>query len=255
MPILRDRQKGMIWGQFIGDAAALGTHWIYDLKELDKRHPKGVQGFETPLPTDYHAGKRSGQLTHYGVAALELLRSMSACQGFSHENYGARFVEAFASPDYHGYIDRTARDTITNYHEFLEDFHPDLPYTFQDGSNNDEIGCATHLAPVLAVYWEDEDLFDVVEAATKVTQNNEYAVAYMIFHARIVHKILQGDSLDEIFQSETLPAPHDTPIDTHIRQKISRPSISSPYLPPKPPCSSGRLVPCPKASRHPYKVL
>ena len=31
---IEDRLRGAVWGQFVGDAAALGTHWIYDLEEL-----------------------------------------------------------------------------------------------------------------------------------------------------------------------------------------------------------------------------
>ena len=28
---VEDRLRGAIWVQFVGHAAALGTHWIYDL--------------------------------------------------------------------------------------------------------------------------------------------------------------------------------------------------------------------------------
>ena len=33
-------------GQFVGDAAALGTHWIYNLTELQRLYPSGIGGFE-----------------------------------------------------------------------------------------------------------------------------------------------------------------------------------------------------------------
>jgi ADP-ribosylglycohydrolase len=219
---LKDRQTGMIWGQLIGDAAALGTHWIYDLKDLQEKYPHGVQGFEPSPPGHYHAGKKPGELTHYGVAALEMLRSLVRCSRFSATDFGTRFVNVFASPDYHGYIDQTIRETIRNYHDFLEDVHPDLPYEFQYGSNNDDISCATRLAPVLAMYWDDGELYDTVERATKVTQNNEWAITYMDFHARIVRRLLKGDSLNAAFEKETHSLPHDTPITAHIRQKISQ---------------------------------
>jgi len=49
-----DRLRGAVWGQFIGDAAALGTHWIYDLDELRSKFPRGVTGFETPIEGHYH---------------------------------------------------------------------------------------------------------------------------------------------------------------------------------------------------------
>ena len=31
---LQDRFKGALWGQFVGDAAALGAHWYYNVAEL-----------------------------------------------------------------------------------------------------------------------------------------------------------------------------------------------------------------------------
>jgi hypothetical protein len=34
-----DRLRGTVWGQFVGDAAALGTHWIYGLAELQPLYP------------------------------------------------------------------------------------------------------------------------------------------------------------------------------------------------------------------------
>ena len=43
-----DRLRGMIWGQLVGDAAALGSHWIYNLSELKVAYPNGIHGFEIP---------------------------------------------------------------------------------------------------------------------------------------------------------------------------------------------------------------
>ena len=96
---IQDRMRGAIWGQFVGDAAALGTHWIYDLQELKKRYPE-IRGFEVPHKTHYHTGKESGDFTHYGEAALEQLRSVADSQGFSAVDFGTRFIEKFAAPHY-----------------------------------------------------------------------------------------------------------------------------------------------------------
>ena len=68
----RDRVEGMIWGQFLGDAMCLGTHWIYNLEDLKTFYPD-LKGFEQPRAGHYHAGKKPGELTQYGEAALVLL--------------------------------------------------------------------------------------------------------------------------------------------------------------------------------------
>ncbi len=57
---IRDRLSGAIWGQFAGDAAPLGIHWIYNLTELQRLYPSGVNGFEAPKEGHYHFGKKPG---------------------------------------------------------------------------------------------------------------------------------------------------------------------------------------------------
>ena len=55
----------------------MGTHWIYDLDELKRTFPGGIQGFEMPAAGHYHAGKVAGDPTHYGDAALLQLQSVA----------------------------------------------------------------------------------------------------------------------------------------------------------------------------------
>jgi hypothetical protein len=38
-PSLTDRLSGMVWGSLAGDAACLGSHWVYGLKELARLFP------------------------------------------------------------------------------------------------------------------------------------------------------------------------------------------------------------------------
>ena len=106
-----DRVRGAIWGQLVGDAYCLGTHWIYDLDELKRTFPGGVQGFETPAASHYHAGKVAGDSTHYGDAALLLLQSVAERGQVEATNFGRRFVARFGSPGYRGYLDHSMKDT------------------------------------------------------------------------------------------------------------------------------------------------
>ena len=72
-PTLEDRLRGAIWGQLVGDAFCLGSHWIYNLTELENAFPGGVHGFETPREGHYHFGKQPGDQTLYGDGALVML--------------------------------------------------------------------------------------------------------------------------------------------------------------------------------------
>lgn len=218
---LDERIQGSIWGQFVGDAASLATHFL-EAKELEKRFPKGVQGFEAPNSGHIYAKKKSGESTLYGDAALVMLKSIEIQKGFSARTFGTLFLETFASPSYPCALDETTRETIENYHISLEDSHPDMGFEFQGGANNTDLDTATRLAPLIAVYWEAPNLLAIVDKATRVTQNNEITVAYMRSYARILQNLLEGQDLEKTIRKETQHQPDDTPLDHHVREKISQ---------------------------------
>src|SRR5580700_1483559 len=122
---VQDRLRGAVWGQFVGDASALGAHWIYDLRELSAKFPGGVVGFETPQPGHYHEGRKPGDQTHYGDGALVLLESIAEVGGFDARAFGKRFVDTFGSPNYRGYLDHATKGTLENYRRFCESNPPD----------------------------------------------------------------------------------------------------------------------------------
>jgi ADP-ribosylglycohydrolase len=191
---LADRCRGAIWGQFVGDAACLGAHWIYDLNELRQTFPQGVKGFEAPAQGHYHAGKKPGDLTHYGDAALLLLQSIAELGYFSAPDFGPRFVDLFSSEEYQGYLDEATKGTLENYRSFVSK-RQGGSYHFQGGANDDQPATATRLAPVVVNLCREGSLLKVVESTTRVTQDNPRAVAYMKFHALITKDLLLGSDL------------------------------------------------------------
>ncbi|MBK5276097.1 MAG: ADP-ribosylglycohydrolase family protein [Desulfuromonadales bacterium] len=199
-PSVADRISGAVWGQFVGDAFCLGSHWIYDLGELEQRFPGGPRGFEEPAAGHYHAGKRPGDQTHYGDGALLLLRSLQERTRFDSSDFGSRFVSLIESPGYTGYRDHAAKDTLANYHAFRA-AHPDQAYGFQDGADDDQPAGITRLAPLAVRYFRDTDLLDIVERATRVCQNNERAVVYNLAHAMILRGLFSGSTLDNAVRS------------------------------------------------------
>lgn len=206
---LVDRIAGAVWGQFVGDAFCLGSHWIYDLKELQHRFPGGPQGFEEPAAGHYHAGKQSGELTHYGDAALLLLRSLMERNRFDAADFGARFVGMIECPGYHGYRDHAAQGTVANYRSFRE-HHPDAAYSFQDGADDDQPATISRLAPLSARYHHAGDYLALVERLTRVCQNNGRAVDYVKGHAVILRELFSGKGLAESFLNATVQLPGDS---------------------------------------------
>src|ERR1700739_878232 len=187
---IEDRFRGAIWGQFVGDAAALGTHWIYDLTDLQQQFPSGIYGFEAPKEGHYHFGKQPGDQSHYGDGALVLLESLAKEGKFDVKAFGRSFVEAFRPGAYNGYIDRATSGTLANFQAFANSNPADI-FDFQQGADDDQMAAASRLAALTVRYWNDPGLLTMVEQATRVCQNNDRTVAYMKFNALLLSELLQ----------------------------------------------------------------
>lgn len=221
-----DRISGAVWGQFVGDAFCLGSHWIYDLKELQQRFPGGPHGFEQPAEGHYHAGKQPGELTHYGDAALLLLRSLMERNRFDAADFGARFVGMIECPGYHGYRDHAAKGTVANYRSFRE-LHPDAAYSFQDGADDDQPATISRLAPLATRYHHAGDYLALVERLTRVCQNNERAVDFVKGHALVLRELFGGKGLAESFRAaaEQLPESSEAAKEIGRVQSLGRLSV------------------------------
>ncbi len=192
-PTLDSRLEAMIWGQFLGDALCLGTHWIYNLEDLNAFYPE-LRGFEKPRPGHYHHGKEPGDFTHYGEAALLLLESVAECQGLDVTDFGRRFVSTFGSTQYHGYLDSATRGTLEKVPRDA-DGRVSADFAFQNGADDDQLATATSLAPVVAFYHQSAELDEQITRLTRVRQNHPRSIAYMKLHGRLLARLLAGVDL------------------------------------------------------------
>jgi ADP-ribosyl-[dinitrogen reductase] hydrolase len=187
-----DRIRGAIWGQFVGDAAALGSHWVYDLNELKELFPKGVQGFESPADDHYHRGKRPGDQTHYGDGALVLLETVADHPSFDPAEFGRRFVEVFQV--YPGYLDKATKGTLANF-EQAQKQKPNGKFEFQSGADDDQLATPSRIAAIVGRFWSRADLLRIVARTTRVTQNNATAIATTQAQAFLLQELIKGESL------------------------------------------------------------
>lgn len=225
---LPDRLRGAIWGQLAGDAACLGSHWIYDLDELDRTYPGGVEGFEAPSKGHYHDGKAPGDQTHYGDAALVMLHSVAELGRFDAADFGRRFMELMDSPDYTGYRDYATKKTLENYRRFLAE-HPLEAFDFQRGGDDDQPATATRLAPVVAAHYRDADLLESVTAATRVCQNSCRAIAYMRCHALVLKGVFEGGDLACSLRKAGEAVMADPVFGPEVRRKIREAMDAAPH--------------------------
>jgi ADP-ribosylglycohydrolase len=186
-----DRLRGAIWGQFVGDAAALGSHWVYDLEEQKKRFPGGVQGFERPSEDHYHHGKKPGDQTHYGDAALLLVETVAKEGAFDPKRFGPRFVETFREGVYHGYLDHATRDTVEIFDEFATRGAAEN-FDFQQGADDDQQATVSRLACVVVRYQSDPHMLSKVESLARVCQRNDLAIGCAQFSALLLLDLLEG---------------------------------------------------------------
>ena len=214
-----DRLRGMIWGQFVGDATALGSHWIYNLSELNAAYPDGVHGFETPKEGHYHEGKSPGDFTHYGDAALLLLQSVADCGRFDAIHFGRQFLDVMAPGKYQGYVDHATRGTFENKQNF-DAMRPDIEFDYQQGADDDQLATASSLAPVVAAHFRDESLLDIIEQVTRVRQNNNRAVAYMQTHTRILLELLEGRDIHSALHRVEEMAAKDVNFGVELKRKF-----------------------------------
>lgn len=185
-----DGMRGAMWGQLIGDASALGSHWIYDQETIKQQFPNGLQGFETPSQGHYHFGKTGGDSTHYGEGNRLMLQSIAEKGKFDSVDFLNRFHAFFGSPLYTGYLDHATRQVLENLQLHMN----------PAGADDDQEAVASRLSPLVMLYHNDPQLLAIVEEATAITQNNPIAIAYMQCNAEILVDLLQGMDLRIAFE-------------------------------------------------------
>ncbi len=183
---MKENKKGMVFGSFVGDALALGPHWVYNTNVIDKKFGR-VQQYFDPL-VSYHAGKKKGDFTHYGDQMLLLLESLATASGFDQ----TKFAEAWQSffNDYEGYRDKATlatRQNMTEGNNILE-----------SGSSSDDLGGAARIAPI--VYRYANDMESAIQAAryqTALTHNNPSVLDSAAFFVRLALRALAGEKPSE----------------------------------------------------------
>jgi len=188
---MKDKIKAAVWGSFIADALALGVHWVYNTRVIDKKFGR-VEGYLDPM-TSYHKSKRAGDQTHFGDQMLVLMESVAAVSGFELEDFSRRWQTLFAS--YTGYFDGATKGTLQNLSEGQD--------IISCGSASDDLSGASRIAPLFAVYPDDlENLVVAAKRQTAFTHNHADVTAAAEFLARTTAAVLAGanplDAVDRV---------------------------------------------------------
>jgi ADP-ribosylglycohydrolase len=179
---MQDRAQGLLLGSFIGDALALGVHWIYNTRVIDKKFGR-VEAYIEPTVANFHRGKPKGAFTHYGDQTLVLLKSLAAKGGFDR----LAFAEAWRSffDGYQGYFDGASKATLANMQQ--------RPNIAEAGSGSDDLAGAARVAPLVYRYRnEPAKLATFAREQTAVTHNHPLVIDSAEFFARAALLVLKG---------------------------------------------------------------
>lgn len=194
---MKDKQKGMIYGAFLGDSHALGVHWIYNTGAIDKKAGR-VTDLIDPIAKTFHPNRKAGEFTHYGDQMLLFLKHVHDYGGFDRIKYLSRWKEFFDS--YDGYKDHAMKDTRENL----------------DGGNSDPGSNSTDLAgifyaPVLLAFEEtiDGNIMDAAASAVSMTHNNPKVTGAARFFSAVLRKVLQGaapvEGVESVLKEQGVP--------------------------------------------------
>lgn len=193
----KQRAFEAVMGALVGDAAALGFHWLYD-QELIEQYGGKRPEFHTPNRKEYgdkgyfaHAGKRVGDYSHYGAQMLAMEEAIRVNGGYEELTYIESFQRWFDFGGlWQGYTDHPTRQTLLNLHYRKQHEEP-LTSCGADDTQNPAL---SKLPPLVALHCEDDDFMDKVESAVRVTNNNDTAVAYAKAIALMLKSAIAGHS-------------------------------------------------------------
>ncbi len=169
----RERARGAILGALVGDAAAMGLHWVYDTDEARRR---GGAAPEFLPPGQYHARRHAGDFTHYGDHAMVVLESLAETGRLDLDDYKRRMLARFGDRAYDGYLDKATKWLVAT----------------RTGADDDQAGCFAKLAPILAVHLDDPERDARLEAAIRVTHDNDLAVECGLAAAAAIRAAILG---------------------------------------------------------------
>ncbi len=192
----------------LGDAIALGPHWIYDPAEITRRF--GTITGPTDPPADlYHPRKKKGDQTHYGDQTVCLVRSILDNGGrFDAAHFADRWRAMWDG--YADYFDKATKHTLAA-------LKAGTPWE-NAASASTELGGAARLGALLVSdAAENEDRFvEAARAQTAVTHRSAEALAAAGFLARAVFRRQHGASLLDALASAVGAEPSPLPFDAWL---------------------------------------
>ncbi|GLI62947.1 hypothetical protein VaNZ11_005801, partial [Volvox africanus] len=190
---VKERAKAAILGGLLADAASMPLHWIYDvpkIQELLAGTSRETTPEFFPEPSCPFYKHPYGSLSPYGHELIPLLQSMAENGGELDENkYAEALYSYFTATEPEAYRNKSIRNVVA---------------AWEEGKRGREVGdredfqanCFAKASLLLARYAGKPELREKVEAAVRVQQNNDKAVAYGLAGALLLEKVVLGHTVE-----------------------------------------------------------
>jgi ADP-ribosylglycohydrolase len=197
----------------LGDAIALGPHWIYDPSDITRRFGV-ITGPVTPPPDLYHPTKKAGDQTHLGDQVTTLAASIEACGfRFDPEDFSRRWEAMWTG--YGDYFDKATKVTLAAR-------QAGTSWTVA-GATSEELGGAARMAPLLLSEAARTEAALVAAACTQaeMTHRSTLSLEAAAFLARAAWARLDGATLIQALDHAAAGSFTDLPADSLRIQAVS----------------------------------
>jgi ADP-ribosylglycohydrolase len=186
----------LVLGSFIGDALALGPHWVYDRSQI-LSHLGRVTHYHPPM-TQYHPGKSAGDFTHYGDQMLVLLRSIVEQGEFNLSRFAADWRAFWENPACISYRDGATKATLANLQSGAS--------LVAAASGSHDMAGAAKGAPLFLLRWaNDDDLIHATRSLTAFTHGDPTVIDAAEFFTRVALAVQRGQSIPAAVKETLVP--------------------------------------------------
>jgi ADP-ribosylglycohydrolase len=171
--------QNAILASLVADAYNLGSHWVYDEKQLQELS-LDWNTLNAPEAM-WHKGKEKGDFTHYGDQTFYLLEYMKENRTFNKEDFYLFWKEKMSV--YTGYIDGATRGALENI-----------------GHTSNDLSICGRLAPLLINVDSKEVFLQRVKELVEITHNTQLAHDSSQFFGKLLWASLEKEDIQKSIQ-------------------------------------------------------
>ena len=217
-----DRVKGAIFGYLAGDALGLGTHWYYELSELQKDFGSWVDHYQDPKLEGSHSfanisryryeqGVRAGDVSQTGQLFTLLLESTVEMGSYNEADFHQRLDNFFNTLSGESFSGRYTESIIKH---LISQRKQGISWQDNKIASDSDTSDGAQLLVVLASLYEDPETL-AIEADNLLQPffRDDFVRANQVVYALTLQAVLKGIQLEDLRK--------------HLYKQLKNPTIRS----------------------------